>query len=131
MPPNYDSLLGKLIVWGEDRTQAIARMQRALNEARPSAPVSGLPSHARTRVALARSFVLTTQVAMHARMPDLLVGWECQSVGCLPWARVMREWVCQRWQKRWLARRTPRRWPGSAGRAWLPCPCCDESNMHV
>ena len=32
MPPNYDSLLGKLIVWGEDRTQAIARMQRALNE---------------------------------------------------------------------------------------------------
>ena len=32
MPPNYDSLLGKLVVWGEDRTQAIARMQRALNE---------------------------------------------------------------------------------------------------
>ena len=32
MPPNYDSLLGKLIVWGEDRTQAINRMQRALNE---------------------------------------------------------------------------------------------------
>ncbi|KAK9831879.1 hypothetical protein WJX81_004873 [Elliptochloris bilobata] len=32
VPPNYDSLLGKLIVWGEDRTQAIARMQRALNE---------------------------------------------------------------------------------------------------
>ena len=32
VPPNYDSLLGKLIVWGEDRTQAINRMQRALNE---------------------------------------------------------------------------------------------------
>ena len=27
VPPNYDSLLGKLIVWGQDRTQAIARMQ--------------------------------------------------------------------------------------------------------
>ena len=27
VPPNYDSLLGKLIVWGPDRTQAIARMQ--------------------------------------------------------------------------------------------------------
>jgi len=35
VPPNYDSLLGKLIVWGEDRTQAIARMQRALNEVHP------------------------------------------------------------------------------------------------
>lgn len=32
VPPNYDSLLGKLIVWGEDRTQAIGRMKRALSE---------------------------------------------------------------------------------------------------
>ena len=40
MPPNYDSLLGKLIVWGEDRTQAIARMKRALNEL----VISGVPT---------------------------------------------------------------------------------------
>lgn len=32
VPPNYDSLLGKLIVWGVDRQQAINRMQRALDE---------------------------------------------------------------------------------------------------
>lgn len=32
VPPNYDSLLGKLIVWGADRNQAINRMQRALDE---------------------------------------------------------------------------------------------------
>ncbi|MEW5307841.1 MAG: hypothetical protein WDW36_010214 [Sanguina aurantia] len=32
VPPNYDSLLGKLIVWGADRDKAIARMQRALDE---------------------------------------------------------------------------------------------------
>ncbi|KAL4457808.1 hypothetical protein ABPG75_012673 [Micractinium tetrahymenae] len=32
VPPNYDSLLGKLIVWGEDRPAAINRMKRALNE---------------------------------------------------------------------------------------------------
>ncbi|PRW56214.1 biotin carboxylase chloroplastic [Chlorella sorokiniana] len=32
VPPNYDSLLGKLIVWGEDRNAAINRMKRALNE---------------------------------------------------------------------------------------------------
>ena len=31
VPPNYDSLLGKLIVWGPDRTQAIARMQVCLS----------------------------------------------------------------------------------------------------
>ena len=32
IPPHYDSLVGKLIVWGEDRTEAIIRMKRALNE---------------------------------------------------------------------------------------------------
>ena len=30
VPPYYDSLLAKLIVWGETRMQAIARLQRAL-----------------------------------------------------------------------------------------------------
>ena len=28
----YDSLIGKLIVWGEDRDTAIKRMQKALSE---------------------------------------------------------------------------------------------------
>ncbi|MBO0790761.1 MAG: acetyl-CoA carboxylase biotin carboxylase subunit [Ktedonobacteraceae bacterium] len=32
VPPHYDSLLAKLIVWGETREAAIARMQRALDE---------------------------------------------------------------------------------------------------
>jgi len=32
VPLFYDSLLSKLIVWGKDRTQAIARMRRALAE---------------------------------------------------------------------------------------------------
>lgn len=32
VPPNYDSLLSKLIVWGNTRTEAIQRMQRALDE---------------------------------------------------------------------------------------------------
>lgn len=32
VPPFYDSLLGKVICWGRDRTEAIARMKRALSE---------------------------------------------------------------------------------------------------
>ena len=35
VPPNYDSLLGKLIVWGENREAAINRMRRALNVRQP------------------------------------------------------------------------------------------------
>ncbi len=32
IPPFYDSLIGKLIVWGRDREAALKRMERALNE---------------------------------------------------------------------------------------------------
>jgi acetyl-CoA carboxylase, biotin carboxylase subunit len=32
VPPSYDSLLGKLIVWGETRDEAVARARRALDE---------------------------------------------------------------------------------------------------
>ncbi len=32
VPPHYDSLLAKVIVWAETRDEAIARMQRALDE---------------------------------------------------------------------------------------------------
>ncbi|MDP6436084.1 MAG: acetyl-CoA carboxylase biotin carboxylase subunit [Gammaproteobacteria bacterium] len=32
VPPYYDSMIGKLIVWGDSRDTAIARMQNALNE---------------------------------------------------------------------------------------------------
>jgi len=32
IPPYYDSLIGKLIVHGRDRNEALARLQRALSE---------------------------------------------------------------------------------------------------
>jgi len=34
VPTHYDSMIGKLIVWGKDRDEAIARMHRALSEFR-------------------------------------------------------------------------------------------------
>lgn len=40
IPPNYDSLIGKLIVWGHDRSSAISRMQRALREC----AITGVPT---------------------------------------------------------------------------------------
>ena len=40
IPPYYDSLLGKLCVWGPDRPSAIRRLHRALDEAL----VSGIPT---------------------------------------------------------------------------------------
>ncbi|KFM27170.1 Biotin carboxylase, chloroplastic [Auxenochlorella protothecoides] len=42
VPSNYDSLLGKLVVWGEDRTAAINRMKRALTEM----VIAGVPTTA-------------------------------------------------------------------------------------
>ncbi|KGG16880.1 MULTISPECIES: acetyl-CoA carboxylase biotin carboxylase subunit [unclassified Prochlorococcus] len=40
IPPFYDSLIGKLIVWGQDRETALKRMKRALNEC----AVTGIPT---------------------------------------------------------------------------------------
>ena len=32
VPPHYDSMIGKLITWGDNRDVAIARMRNALSE---------------------------------------------------------------------------------------------------
>ncbi len=37
-PPYYDSLLAKIIAWGEDRDEALARLERALFETRIDGP---------------------------------------------------------------------------------------------
>lgn len=45
IPPYYDSLVSKLIVWGADRDEAIARMKRALNEYAITGVKTTIPFH--------------------------------------------------------------------------------------
>ena len=45
IPPYYDSLVSKLIVWGADREEAIARMKRALNEYAITGIKTTIPFH--------------------------------------------------------------------------------------
>ncbi|KQT82819.1 acetyl-CoA carboxylase biotin carboxylase subunit [Aurantimonas sp. Leaf443] len=57
IPPFYDSLVGKLIVWDDTRQGAIARLRRALGELR----IEGIATTAPLHMALARE-------------PDILAG---------------------------------------------------------
>ncbi|MBM3225550.1 MAG: acetyl-CoA carboxylase biotin carboxylase subunit, partial [Candidatus Tectomicrobia bacterium] len=47
VPPYYDSLLAKLVAWGHDRAEALARMQRALAEMCITGIQTTLPFHRR------------------------------------------------------------------------------------
>jgi acetyl-CoA carboxylase biotin carboxylase subunit len=45
VPPHYDSMIGKLIVWGRDREKAINIMKRALNEFEVEGIKTTIPFH--------------------------------------------------------------------------------------
>jgi len=47
IPPHYDSLISKLIAWGQDREEAIARMKRALDEYGITGISTTIPFHQR------------------------------------------------------------------------------------
>lgn len=47
VPPHYDSLIAKVIVWGKSRTDAIARMKRTLQYTRIDGVRTNIPLHLR------------------------------------------------------------------------------------
>jgi acetyl-CoA carboxylase biotin carboxylase subunit len=47
VPPNYDSMIGKLICWADTREQAIERTSRALHEFEVGPIKTTIPLHAR------------------------------------------------------------------------------------
>ena len=47
IPVHYDPMISKLVVWGEDRAQAVARMRRALDEYHVAGIETNLPFHRR------------------------------------------------------------------------------------
>ncbi len=51
VPPFYDSLLGKLVVWDETRGHALVRLRRALGEMRVEGVATTLPLHRRLAAA--------------------------------------------------------------------------------
>ena len=71
VPPFYDSLLGKLIVWDETRAHALARLRRALDELR----VEGIP----TTIAMHRILADHPDVARHAVHTGWLEAWLADS----------------------------------------------------
>jgi acetyl-CoA carboxylase biotin carboxylase subunit len=47
IPVHYDPMISKLVVWGEDRARAVARMRRALDEYQVRGIETNLPFHRR------------------------------------------------------------------------------------
>ena len=47
IPPNYDSMIAKVLTWGEDRPTAIARMRAALADTAVTGPTTNLALHRR------------------------------------------------------------------------------------
>src|SRR2546428_8057546 len=62
VPPYYDSLLAKVIAWGRDRHEAVARMQRALDEFTIVGVTTNIPAHKKI---LASDLFRSGQVTTH------------------------------------------------------------------
>jgi acetyl-CoA carboxylase, biotin carboxylase subunit len=62
VPPYYDSLLAKIVAWGRDRAESIARMQRALDELTITGVATNVAFHKKV---LASEIFRSGQVTTH------------------------------------------------------------------
>jgi acetyl-CoA/propionyl-CoA carboxylase biotin carboxyl carrier protein len=71
IPPFYDSLLAKLVTWGADRSEALARMRRALADYQIEGVITTIPFH---RAALAHPIFQQGALSVNfiPRHPELL-----------------------------------------------------------
>jgi len=67
VPPNYDSMIGKIIVHGDTREQALARMRTALSET----VVEGIS----TNIALHRELMVDAKFIEGGTNIHYLEGW--------------------------------------------------------
>jgi acetyl-CoA carboxylase biotin carboxylase subunit len=67
VPPNYDSMIGKIICYGDTREQAIARMRTALSET----VVEGI----QTNIALHRELMADAKFLEGGTSIHYLEGW--------------------------------------------------------
>jgi acetyl-CoA carboxylase biotin carboxylase subunit len=69
IPVHYDPMIGKLVVWGEDRARALARMRRALDEYQVRGIETNLAFHRRCmrQAAFVEGDYDTGFIARHAR----------------------------------------------------------------
>ena len=67
VPPNYDSMIGKIIVHGDTRDQALARMRTALSET----VVEGIS----TNIALHRELMVDAKFVEGGTNIHYLEGW--------------------------------------------------------
>jgi acetyl-CoA carboxylase biotin carboxylase subunit len=67
VPPNYDSMIGKIIVHGDTREQALARMRTALGET----VVEGI----NTNIALHRELMIDAKFMSGGTNIHYLEGW--------------------------------------------------------
>jgi acetyl-CoA carboxylase biotin carboxylase subunit len=77
IPVHYDPMIGKLVVWAEDRPKAIARMRRALDEYVVRGIETNLPFHRRClrhpafiEGAYDTGFIAREAAALHPRLAD-------------------------------------------------------------
>src|SRR5207237_506090 len=119
IPPNYDSMIGKLIVHRPTRAEAIATMRRALSEFHISPIKTTIPLHHAVPAVVPRSLgvvedpilrpVRRRREATVADAEDVLRRFEDRPVELLPRIRVHRVGVIVHPEHAELVGRLPRR----------------------